>query len=180
MERIPLSAFREAIANALAHRTWDVPASITVAMHHDRVVVTSPGSLPPGVQEKSYLAGGLSIPRNPILANVLFRLGYIELFGSGIPQIKNAYAECTVQPSFKILDASIRVTLPTIDAMPALTPEEKTVLDALPEKMLLSRAQLEESTGMSRSSVIRALSALEDKGLVERTGRARGTRYLRR
>ena len=43
----PEEAFREAIANALIHRTWDVPANIVVSMHPDRIEITSPGSLPP-------------------------------------------------------------------------------------------------------------------------------------
>ena len=49
-ERIPREAFREAVANALAHRAWDVGAHIRVSMHDDRVEVSSPGGLPKGVE----------------------------------------------------------------------------------------------------------------------------------
>ena len=34
---VPEEAFREAIANALVHRTWDVEAHINVAMFPDRI-----------------------------------------------------------------------------------------------------------------------------------------------
>ena len=46
---IPEEAFREAIANALVHRTWDIDAHINVSMFPDRIEITSPGGLPAGV-----------------------------------------------------------------------------------------------------------------------------------
>ena len=46
MEKIPEAAFREAIANALIHRVWDVDTHIRVSMFDDRVEVVSPGGLP--------------------------------------------------------------------------------------------------------------------------------------
>lgn len=72
---VPREAFREAIANALVHRCWDVRANIKVGMFADRIEITSPGGLPAGITEELYLAGGPSVARNPILANVFFRLG---------------------------------------------------------------------------------------------------------
>lgn len=43
IEKIPEEAFREAIANALIHRAWDVEAQIRVLMFDDRLEVISPG-----------------------------------------------------------------------------------------------------------------------------------------
>lgn len=180
VEKLPLDAFRETLANAIAHRAWDVPSAITVAMHPDHAVVTSPGSPPPGIEREAYLAGGLSVPRNPILATVMFRLGYIELFGSGVPRIREAYPAGELPPSFDVLDASIRVTLPALESHPATTVEEKAVLDALPQGMLMTRKQISEKCGTSLSTVGRLLASLEQKGLVERSGRGRGTKYSRR
>ena len=77
LELVPREAYREAIANALVHRCWDVNASINVRMFPDRIEVTSPGGLPDGITEEMYLAGGPFVARNPILANVFFRLGHI-------------------------------------------------------------------------------------------------------
>lgn len=177
---MPLNALRETLANAIAHRAWDVLATITVAMHPDRVVVTSPGSLPSGIEREAYLAGGLSVPRNPTLATVMFRLGYIELFGSGVPRIREAYPEGELPPRFDVLDASIRVTLPTFGSHPATTVEEKAVLNALPTGMLMSRKQIANACDMSLSTTGRLLASLEQKNLVERSGRGRGTKYSRR
>lgn len=48
VEKIPRKAFREAIANALVHRVWDIRAAIKVSMYEDRIEISSPGGLPVG------------------------------------------------------------------------------------------------------------------------------------
>ena len=54
VETIPEKAFREAIANALIHRTWDVSAHIRVAMYDDRIEITSPGGLLEQLSKEDY------------------------------------------------------------------------------------------------------------------------------
>lgn len=49
VEKIPEAAFREAIANSLIHRVWDVESQIRVLMFDDRIEVVSPGGLPSGI-----------------------------------------------------------------------------------------------------------------------------------
>lgn len=85
---IPKEAFREALANAVVHRTWDIDARIKVSMFDDRIEISSPGGLPRGLSEEEYLNGQVSIFRNPILSNVFYRLNIIESFGTGIIKIK--------------------------------------------------------------------------------------------
>ena len=77
---IPKEAFREAITNELAHRTWDVKSNINVAMYDNRIEITSPGGLPKGISKEEYLNGGISIPRNYILCNVFLRLHMYRMF----------------------------------------------------------------------------------------------------
>lgn len=61
VERIPEAAFREAIANALIHRVWDVESQIRVLMFDDRIEIISPGGLPSGITEEEYLSGKLPV-----------------------------------------------------------------------------------------------------------------------
>lgn len=74
VELIPEDAFREVIANALMHRTWDVPQPIRMYFFPDRAEIVSPGGLPEDITGEQYLAGQYSSLRNPILSNVFFRL----------------------------------------------------------------------------------------------------------
>ena len=175
---VPREAFREAIANALVHRCWDVRANIKVGMFADRIEITSPGGLPAGITEELYLAGGPSVARNPILANVFFRLGHIERFGTGIPRILNEYAHETVSPSFALRDSSITVTLP-VTVLENVTPDERAILDVLAKGSALTRSQIAEKTQLSKSKAIRTLNALIDKKLITKIGEGRSVRYGR-
>lgn len=175
---VPREAFREAIANALVHRCWDVRANIKVGMFADRIEITSPGGLPAGITEELYLAGGPSVARNPILANVFFRLGHIERFGTGIPRILNEYAHETVSPSFALRDSSITVTLP-VTVLENVTPDERAILDVLAKSSALTRSQIAEKTQLSKSKAIRTLNALIDKKLITKIGEGRSVRYER-
>lgn len=84
---IPEKAFREALANALVHRTWDISSAIMVSMYPDHIEISSPGGLPYGISKEEYLSGQISMLRNPIIGNIFFRLKYIEMFGTGIKRI---------------------------------------------------------------------------------------------
>lgn len=79
---IPVKAFREALANALVHRTWDISSAIMVSMYPDHIEISSPGGLPYGISKEEYLSGQISMLRNPIIGNIFFSLKYIEMFGT--------------------------------------------------------------------------------------------------
>jgi ATP-dependent DNA helicase RecG len=67
----------------------------------DRVEISNPGGLPSGLSKESF--GHKSVTRNPLIADLLHRIGYIEKIGTGIKRIKDAIAEtsnCSVE--FKI------------------------------------------------------------------------------
>ncbi|MBQ9691355.1 MAG: putative DNA binding domain-containing protein, partial [Eggerthellaceae bacterium] len=81
VETVPENAFREALANAIIHREWDISAHIRVSMFDDRIEISSVGGLPRGINEESFLEGQISILRNPIIANVFHRLNLVEKFG---------------------------------------------------------------------------------------------------
>ena len=115
VEKIPEAAFREAIANALIHRLWDVESQIRVSMYDDRIEIISPGGLPSGITEDEYLSGKLSVLRNRNLANVFYRLGFVEIFGTGILRIKQIYEEGLKQPDFDVSENAIKIVLPVFE-----------------------------------------------------------------
>ena len=61
VELIPENAFREAVANSLVHREWDINSHIRIAMFSDRIEVTSPSGLPRGIT-KEELEAALNEP----------------------------------------------------------------------------------------------------------------------
>lgn len=176
-EMIPSKAFREVIANALVHRTWDVSADIKIAMYDNRIQIQSPGGLPAGIGVDEYMNGQLSILRNPVLGNVFFRLGYIERFGTGIKRIKREYSQFAVQPEFVILDNSIKIVMPVVNAVTGLSTDEAHVLTLFQGGRILASSEVAALSGFTKSKTVRLLKSLVEKHLLKIHGSGRGTRY---
>ena len=81
----------ENIKKALLHK---------VRSKEDRIEVVSPGGLPAGITKEEYLSGKLSVLRNRNLANVFYRLGFVEIFGTGIMRIRQLYEKSLRKPEF--------------------------------------------------------------------------------
>lgn len=179
IETIPEEAFREAVANAIVHRVWDINAQIRISMFDDRIEIVSPGGLPDGISEKEYLEGRISVLRNPILANVFHRLDLIEKFGTGIKRIIQCYADSQSKPSFEISVNSIQVTLPLIKKHLDLTADEMKVYNLLSRNINRSISEILSSASLSfgKSKTTELLKKLEEKGIVAVEGKGRGTKY---
>ena len=178
-ELLPKEAFREAVANALVHRTWDVNSNIRISMYQDKIEISSPGGLPSGISKEEYLNGSISYLRNPILGNVFFRLHLIEMFGTGIKRIQYSYQLYDTKPGFQIYDNSIVVVLPTMRVTKSVSSDEKKVFDLLSSGQELSSGEIAESVSLSRIKVIRTLNSLLEKGLIKVIGKGRGTKYTK-
>lgn len=177
VEKIPEAAFREAIANALIHRVWDVDSQIRVSMFDDRIEVVSPGGLPSGITEDEYLSGKLSVLRNRNLANVFFRLGFVEIFGTGITRIKQIYSEASGKPSFEVSENAIQIVLPIYEENANLTEDEKVVYKLLSKNMLKSMSEIAPYISFGKSKTTKLLKDMEQKGVITIEGKGKGTKY---
>lgn len=177
VEKIPEAAFREAVANALIHRVWDVDSQIRVSMYDDRIEVVSPGGLPSGITEDEYLSGKLSVLRNRNLANVFYRLGFVEIFGTGITRIKQIYSEASVKPSFEVSENAIQIVLPIYEENANLTEDEKVVYKLLSRNMLKSMSEIAPYISFGKSKTTKLLKDMEQKGVIAIEGKGKGTKY---
>lgn len=177
VEKVPEAAFREAIANALIHRVWDVDSQIRVSMYDDRIEVVSPGGLPSGITEDEYLSGKLSVLRNRNLANVFYRLGFVEIFGTGITRIKQVYSEASVKPSFEVSENVIQIVLPMYEESTNLTEDEKVVYKLLSKNMLKSMSEIAPYISFGKSKTTKLLKDMEQKGVIAIEGKGKGTKY---
>jgi ATP-dependent DNA helicase RecG len=175
-EIIPESAFKEAIANALAHRQWDIPAHIRVSMFADKIEIASPGGLPHGLSKEEYLEGQVSVLRNPIIGGVFFRLRLIERFGTGILRIREAYRESERQPQFEVFEGSIRVVLPTVQPKLPISPDAADVLRVITGRRM-AISEIVAATGFGKTKTQKLLQSLAADGYARIEGNGRGTRY---
>ena len=179
VEMIPEAAFREAIANAIIHRVWDVQSHIRVSMFDDRIEIVSPGGLPSGISKEEYVSGRISVLRNPILANVFNKLNMVETFGTGILRIKETYKDSATHPVFDATDNTIVVILPVYKESLDLTNDERIVYDVLSKTMARPISDIMASSNIQfgKSKVSELLKSMEKRGVVSIEGNGRGTKY---
>ena len=178
MEKIPEAAFREAIANVLIHRVWDVDSQIRVSMFDDRIEIVSPGGLPSGITEEEYLFGKLSVLRNRNLANVFYRLGFVEIFGTGITRIKQLYAEALIKPDFEVSENAIKIVLPIFEKNADLTEDEIVVYKLLSKTMLKPISEVAPYVPFGKSKTTKLLKEMCQKGVITVEGKGKGTKYI--
>lgn len=87
-------SYHEALVNAIAHRDYLINGSeVHIDIYDDRLEIYSPGGMLDGsnIQERDPVTVP-STRRNPVLADVFNRLGYMERKGSGFAKILDNYA----------------------------------------------------------------------------------------
>lgn len=107
----PEEAVREALLNCIVHRDYSFSGSTLINIYCDRMEFVSLGGLVPELELSSIFLG-VSMPRNPNLAAVFYRMRLIESYGTGISKIQRLYAGMAVRPRFETAKGVFRVTLP--------------------------------------------------------------------
>ena len=92
LDEYPVAALREAVVNAVAHRSYDDSSrKVFVRVFSDRVEVSSPGYPPQPLTLAKLRRGGYRpCSRNPLIAQSLATLGVMEQRGSGFARIRDA------------------------------------------------------------------------------------------
>ncbi|MBF0490632.1 MAG: putative DNA binding domain-containing protein, partial [Candidatus Omnitrophica bacterium] len=85
-EQYPTEALREVLLNALVHRNY-MGAHIQIKIFDDRISFWNEGLLPEDLTIELLRKKHSSRPRNPIIADVCFKGGYIDAWGRGIEKI---------------------------------------------------------------------------------------------
>lgn len=187
----PEVAVREALLNTLVHRDYSFRASTLISIYDDRIEFVSIGGLLPGL-ELDDLMMGVSVCRNPHLANVFYRLQLIEAYGTGMKKIMGAYANALVQPKIKTTNNAFKIILPNVNFTPkaaevhkdfekaadlALDSNEEKVLQFLREHLMITRKETQTLLEVSQSTAGRILKAMVDSGRIKQIGGSRSTRY---
>ena len=108
---LPPDSIRELIINAVMNCSFFYFLHIQVAVYEDRLEITSPGSLMPGVTLER-MKEGYSKIRNRALAHAFSYMNLIEAWGSGIPKIMTAMREYGLrEPEFIDMEIGFRVNL---------------------------------------------------------------------
>lgn len=178
----PNEALRETLLNSIIHRDYSFSASNLISIYKDHMETTSIGGLLPGLQKEDIMLG-ISLCRNPKLANIFYRLELIEAYGTGLLKIRHAYQGASTQPEFLISPNVFKVILPrliqqnnNINGTP-ISPEEQ-VIACLKQRKTVTRKEIETLLNTSTSTATRILNTLLTQNRLQKQGRGKQTKYL--
>lgn len=179
----------EALVNALIHRDYLINGSeVHVDIFDDRLIIYSPGGMPDGTQiQERDIENIPSTRRNPILADIFARLGYMERQGSGLSKICTTYENAVnyqpgLEPTFRSNRVEFTVKLPNLNFKAscnealnkaineALNDNQKKMLDILYNNPTITQKEIIERTSLSRSTIQRTIKELTEMGRLERAG----------
>lgn len=183
----------ESLVNGLIHRDYLVNGSeIHIDIFHDRLVIYSPGGMPDGTKIQERDIGTIpSTRRNPVLADIFGRLGYMERQGSGLNKICEAYEnaanyEMGMEPEFYSDRVMFMVTLKNLNYKMLLseakneakseakninlTELEKRLCELLQENSKITQSEIQKQLGISRSKVQRTMKKLVNEEVIVNIG----------
>lgn len=179
-------AILETMVNHLIHRDYTVMGSeVHIDIYDDRLTVTSPGGMYNGLLIQDLdIADVSSERRNPILANVMAQLDYMEKRGSGLTRICNetkaqdGYKE-ELRPAFKSTQAQFQTIIFAVTdtsnvgdmTETRLTERQQKILNLIKESPTISGRQMSEILSVSQRTVERDLSALQKFGILRHDGK---------
>lgn len=176
----PDVAVREALLNSLVHRDYSFSSSTLISIYTDRIEFVSIGGLMPGIAIDDIMIG-VSVCRNPGLANVFYRLQLVEAYGTGMKKIRNAYKDAKVQPIVENSNNAFKIVLPNLNVKSVpdrtISENEAVIISIAEEKGEITRADVENKLGVSTSTASRLLRRMVNDGLLSQNGVARSTKY---
>ena len=179
-------AVLEAMVNHFIHRDYTVMGGeVHLDIYDDRLVVTSPGGMYNGLLIQNLdIADVSSERRNPILANVMAQLNYMEKRGSGLTRICNETKSLEgyrdeLKPMFKSTPTQFQTTIFASSDMTnvgdmsetKLTERQLKMLNLIKEFPTISGRQMSETLSVSQRTVERDLSALQKFGILKHEGK---------
>ena len=181
-------AVLEAMVNHFIHRDYTVMGGeVHLDIYDDRLVVTSPGGMYNGMLIQNLdIADVSSERRNPILANVMAQLDYMEKRGSGLTRICNetkaldGYKD-ELKPMFKSTPTQFQTILyassdvlglenVTKDVTKELSERQNIILDLIKENPLVTIPEMSLKIGVVIRTVKRDIEYLQSNGFIIREG----------
>lgn len=185
----PIAALREAVVNALIHRSYADPGgAVSIAIFDDRLEIWSEGGLPSGVSLDSLKQIHRSRPRNPTIADVFYRRGLIERWGRGTQTIVELCVRAGhPEPIYGESDGAVWVRFISKTPMgsplrrvPTMTDRQIAVLRVLAaavEPIPFARVLAGLSDAPSERTVRNDLVRLRELGMVAVDGHGRGATW---
>ena len=183
-------AVLEAMVNHFIHRDYTVMGGeVHLDIYDDRLAVTSPGGMYNGMLIQDLdIADVSSERRNPILANVMAQLDYMEKRGSGLTRICNetqaldGYKD-ELKPVFRSTPTQFQtIIFASSDnqnvgdfvgdmSETKLAERQQKILNLIKESPTISAKQMSETLSVTTRTIERDLSLMKKVGVLKREGK---------
>jgi len=181
----PPDAFREAVINAVCHRDYQSSGNVQVSIFTNSLEILNPGLLPSTLTIESLKRRHSSKPRNRLIAEMLFKIKYIEKFGSGTTKMIRVCRELGVpEPEFREIDEDFMVTFRRssvnvlLDQPQLLNERQKQAIEYLKSYESITSAELGKLAGCAERTARQDLSKLVKWNTIEARKEGKTTRYL--
>ena len=173
----PLSAIRETLLNAIVHRDYfDKSTPIQIKVFKDWLWFFNTGGLIEGLTLEKIKSNHPSKTRNPLIANIFYRAGFIEKFGSGIERIINTCKNETI-PEPEFIEEYGGFSVKYKKEFSELNERQNKALQIIREKGIVTNSEYQEITGATRETSKRDLALLLKLGLLTKVGDGKTTKY---
>lgn len=169
----PIAAIREMLLNALVHRNF-MGAPIQIRVYDDKISIWNEGTLPVGLTLDALKRSHASRPRNPIIADVCFKGGYIDAWGRGTIKIIDSCKQAELpEPEMIELDGGFSITIFKDNISPeklyklGLNDRQVKAVLILKEKRKITNKAYQEIFAVARATATRDLAELVDKGIIK-------------
>ncbi|TVR83064.1 MAG: transcriptional regulator [Rhodospirillales bacterium] len=108
----PVTALQQIARNAVMHRSYESSnAPVRLTWYADRIEIMSPGGLYGQVTEANFGTGATDY-RNPLIAEIMYHLGFAQRFGMGVPLARRELADNgNPPPEFRFEPTLVAVTV---------------------------------------------------------------------
>jgi ATP-dependent DNA helicase RecG len=182
---IPRPVILEAIVNAVAHRDYRSNGFVQVIIFSDRMEIWNPGELPPGLTPDQLREPHGPMPRNPLIAEPLYRIKYVEKAGTGTTDM---IADCRnaglPEPDFEQRGPCFVVTVwrdwltDEVLAGYHLNERQMRAVAHVKKTGKITNSEYQGILGVAKRTAHRDLFVLVEKGLLLKVGtRGKGTFY---
>ena len=180
----PIAAIREMLLNALVHRNY-MGAPIQIRVYDNKISIWNEGSLPDGLTIDALKRTHSSRPRNPIIADVCFKGGYIDAWGRGTIKILDTCKQANLpEPEMKELDGGFSVILfkDNLSDQPVnsiLNERQLKAIGYFKENTELTNTIYQKINNIGKTTATEDLKQLVELGIIFRIGKiGRGTKYF--
>ena len=179
----PVPALREMLLNSLVHRNF-MGSPVQIRVYDDKISIWNEGALPEGLTLDALKRPHSSRPRNPIIADVSFKGGYIDAWGRGTIKILDTCKQAELpEPEMQEQDGGFIITLFKNN----LT-EEQLIKLGLNERQLKAVFFVKEKGSITNSAyqllnktsdrtALRDLETLTELNVLIKEGEKKGTCY---